>query len=276
MALPTETIGASYAEEVRRRKVGLRVVIEPIPGLSDEGIITRAGYYFQCPPLEELSYEVQHSHTDYDTVSAGQFSRRGGPQLRTVGFDTLFVDQGSYTILDEDPVIEEAIDTLQAICASGSPFLLTCAHELPPGGYLTWSETQAGPELQMAATLRTVRVTEKAGEPDARYATVTFVEYRAPIVGRQRLGKRPGRRKFPRKVKLQSDGRAFDEDRREIGSPPLAPLTLRVLARHFYRDPSMWRQIARANGVTDWGGDHALILHSKYRRDGGTITVPKK
>lgn len=254
---------------------GLRVHLSKIPGITEGGLLAEP-FVFQCPPLDEFTVDYAFSHQDYDTATAGQFSRPGGLQLRQTTFDTLFVDWGGFTVTNDFPPIEELTADLIELCESGSPFLLTIAHQLPPGGFTNWALTLAGPELQMYATLRTLRVIERAGEGDARYANVAFVEYRDPVTATFRAGKkvRVGGRTFPRGVTIGPDGRGVTDK----GFLLADVVTLASLARSFYGFASGGALIAKANGLTDWGFNTPLIQHPRFgpnnRPVGGKLTIP--
>lgn len=272
--------------DVFSSREGLRVTMEPIPGVTgEEAFDGRPWFFFQCPPLEEFAVEESYSYSDYDTIGDGQFSRKGGEQLTTVSFDTLLVESGGYTLWDTSadvtpgfyPDVEDMIDWLRSILKAGEPFLLTAAHEIPALGYDSWSLTQIGPELQMPATMRTLRVSEKAGEGDARYVSASFSEYREAVVGRTRSRRgRKAKALTPDYPLLRKSGLAYDKLGRRIGTPPEDPVTLARLARHYYKDEARWRQIAGANNLGAWGATHALILHRKYLRGDTRIVIPPK
>lgn len=272
---------------------GLRVKIQSIAGKTPKGVL-ESGYYFQCPPLEEFSVDYAHSHTDYDTVLEGQFSRKGGVQLRSAQFSTLVVDWGLFTVAQDTAPIEELTATLIEVCEAGDPFLLTVAHRMPAGGFDNWGASMAGPELQMAATLRTLRVTERAGEGDARYMDVAFTEYRDPQIRSRQLKKkrgqkttRSGDRPFPITVELIYDGWSnrgggFPAqgtlDGRDLSNKYRipGPVTLISLAARYYGDPQQWRQIAVENGLGDWGAASPLHLHPRFVGPlRGTVIVPR-
>lgn len=246
------------------RREGLRVKLDPIPGVTPKKLMPRNGFYFQCPPLDEFGTEYAFSHTDYDTPVKGQFSRKGGRQLRIATFDTLVVDQGLFTIIQRDIHIEDFNERLVKICERGDPFVLTVAHQMPPHGYDTWGQTLAGPELQMEATLRSVKIAEKAGEGDARYLNVSFVEYREPFVAESALGKpkRRNHKSWPKVVLLKKDGSAeVKGTNKHIGRPPLKPVTLHQLARDMYHEPRLWEFIGtfRKNKIRNWGANDSLV-----------------
>lgn len=246
---------------------GLKVVLEPIPGLTRKDLLGRNGFFLQTPPLDEFSRDYGHSHTDYETVSTGQFSRKsGGRNLRTITFDTLVVDFATWAFYDDSP-IEQITAKLIEICESGDPVLLTAAHDLPHGGYGNWDLTLVGPEVQYPATLRTLRVAERAGEGDARYMNLSFVEYRDPNVDRTGLGgsKRAGSKNLPTTVTLFMDGHATSAAGKAVGKPPSKPVTMALLAKTFYGDPTAWKLIAETNAIRGWGANDALVLYPGYR-----------
>lgn len=281
---------------------GLRVKLEAIAGITDPGVLA-APYLFQLPPKDEFSTEHSYTHNTYETLSAGQHSRRGGVELRRSSWTSLVVDtgidgrgmptpsfvplrgdrqaDGTYSFLALEDLTADLID----LCESGSPFLYTAAHDLPPGSVSDWSSTLAGPEAQWPAVLVRIRVSQQAGEGDARYFDMDFLEYRDPVVGRTKLGRGKkggqgsGKIKWPAFAVLREDGFAYDSDtgaRMGTGTPA----TLTQLARHYYHDPSMARVIAVANGLTVAPNDRlvwseaargAFVLHGRTQK----LKVPK-
>lgn len=259
-----------YQDDIGRE--GLRVRIQPVPGITDGKLMHGDGFFFQCPPLEEFTVEYAGAHSDYDTAASGQFSRPGGKQLRIASFDTLFVDFATWTVITRPIEIEDLTRKLVKICESCTPFLLTVAHSLPPHGYDTWGQTLAGPELQMLATLRTLKVSEKAGEGDARYVNVSFTEYREPFAEEDAKGKprhKHYKHHWPKTVLLFHDGTGRDKVTNErIGEPPLNPITLERLAKHYYHHPNLWRHIAdyKKNHIKNWGANDQLLDYYLPRR----------
>ena len=168
-------------EAARTGREGLKISLEPIPGQTPQNLLGRNGFFFQTPPMEEFTRSHSHSHTDYDTIYSGQFSRPASRQLRSVSFETLVVDYAAWTFYNGVP-IEEMGEKLIEICESGAPLLFTAAHDLPPNGYANWHMTLAGPEAQFPVTLRSLSITEKAGEGDTRYFRLELTEYRDPEV----------------------------------------------------------------------------------------------
>lgn len=257
---------------------GMRVLLEPIPGLTKAKLLPRRGFMFQLPPLEEFTVNYAHSHTDYETLEAQQ-SRAGVPELATIQFSTLVMDDDRFDVNPLAATVENATEKLRDICLSGTPFLLTAAHQLPSGGYSNWNETFAGPEVQFPATLRSLAVTEKAGEGDARYLNVSFVEYRdaeQPAAGKGAAAKTTP----PTTVKLYWDGHAVDAAGRKLADPPLRPVTLAYLAKKFYKDPGLAQRLGQANSLGNWGASDALMLHPRFKvlKEGkyGKLKIPSK
>jgi len=249
-------------EAARTPREGLKVTMEPIPGTTNPDLLGRNGIFLQTAPLDNFPVEYGHSHNDYTTVREGQFSRKAGRNLRSTSFDTLVVDYATWAFYNGVD-IEDVTAKLIEICESGEPVLLTAAHDLPNLGYENWNQTAAGPELQWPATLRSLRVEERAGEGDSRYTNMSFTEYRDPDVSRFAQGRQGG--KLPAVVTLYMDGSADDDHGRKIGTPPAEPVTLHLLARFYYGDPSKWGAIARSNGIKNWSGSDALIYYPGYR-----------
>lgn len=232
------------------RTDGLGVQLNALQGVTDKDVLY-SPLVFQCPPLEEFVVEYAHSHGDYDTISDGQYSRKGGVQLRQCSFDTLFVDYALFAMTSVN--IESITEQLVEVCESGSPFLLTVAHALPPTGFTKAALTTIQPELQMGATLRTLRVTEKAGEGDARYVNVSFTEYRDPVVTAAGKTARSGGKTFPSEVLIGKTGAGYDLTTRAVIASPTARVTLDRIARHYYGKPEMAKLVAVANGLENWG-----------------------
>jgi hypothetical protein len=251
---------------------GLRVVLEPIPDLTDKGLLTRAGMTFQCPPLESFDVNYAHSHTDYETINA-QHSRKNVPQLTSVQFQTLVCDYATFAVNPDSPAPEDVRDLLIEICTSGSPFLLTAAHLIPRGGY---GVTSFDPEVQMPATLRSLKVSEKSGEGDTRYFDVSFTEYSDVTMHRKgKGGKRRASKKLPTHIELYSDGSARDAEGKKLGDPPRTPITFSFLAKHFYGDPSLARYIASHNSLPKMGMTEAIISYA-HPRNKLKISIPSK
>jgi hypothetical protein len=127
--------------------------------------VTWGSLAFQCAPLEELAVETAYEHANYLTVSSGEYSRPHGANLKTLSFETL-VTPDAEMWLGNSGVTTRLAKDLQDACATGNHYLLKAVE----GNDVL---------VEFEATLRSVRVTTKAGEPGTRYLSVAFVEYRS-------------------------------------------------------------------------------------------------
>lgn len=154
--------------------------------------VTWGSLAFQCAPLEEFAVETAYEHADYLTVSSGEYSRPHGAKLKTLSFETL-VTPDAEMWLGNSGVTTQLAKQLQDACASGEHYELKATE---------------GAEMlaNFQATLRSVRVTTKAGEPGTRYLSVAFVEYRSVTfdsTARPGTGGGGGGDKYPSPQKLQ-------------------------------------------------------------------------
>lgn len=272
----------------RHADAGLSIVLERIPGLTKRGLLKKT-YRFQYGPLDEFGWDSSHSFGDYDTIKGGQFTREGGRQLRAANFRTLTTDfsprfaawaggdhhagRGEPDMRGTNP--QEVDRGLQKIVDAGSPLRLR-----------VWNRAlYANPMLNMPATLRSLTVREQAGEPDAHYYDLSFVEYRNPKLERRGYGKPGGERgghELPAVVRVDDDGVAVelahgeDEDMKEhqIGSTG-NPASLRELAKHFYGETSRWTYIAAKNGITNHGPNENLGNLVQRGRNFRRLTIPR-
>lgn len=218
---------------------GLHIRLSRITNLTEKGLLPHP-FFFQCPPLEAFTRSFQFSHSDYDSLRSGQFSRPGSMQLRSWTFNTLFVDYGApFTLYEKLPPNYEndgqfqtnppgllgMTDQLESLLESGTPFYLYVAN-------LTARSRAEFKQGKMMATLRTLEVEERAGETDARYANVNFVEFRRPSIITQRKGKGA---KLPVSVLVRT--------------LPAKRDTLYELAKFYYGSASKWRLIHKANSL---------------------------
>lgn len=260
--------------------------------------VPEQGFTFQCPPSEDFTIGHSYNHTEYDTVSLGQFSRPFGRNLRSVSFNTLFYsidtagDLPAWTFNvkeDVDAMSRRLVD----ICESGTNFMLTVAAQGQSVNNTV--ESGSGVLLQMPATLRSVSLSDKAGENDTRYVAVEFREYRDP--DRPNLidkiedpvpPKGSGPSFIPGKVtlKLSRDKkrwtiRTYGSTGKPIRVHITQPITLLTLAKDYYgsgrRASTGAKHILAANKTTlssGWRVGTRLSQHSKAKR-GLTIQIPK-
>lgn len=215
---------------------GQRVVMQRIPGLTAPGVLERP-FMFQCPPLTEFPVQDGWDYVDFDTVGAGYRSRPGSSQLQQVQFDTLFVDDPSlpFVVNRATPCIPiEMVAELRQIGDARSPF------QLVAGQPTLWGVHY---DVNIAATMRSLRSAERDGEPDARYVSVSFTEFggvTAAAISEQ----------------VFSVGRSGDSS--IVATLDVAKLaagtTLRDLSQRYYGTATLWTVIGKASGISAPGG----------------------
>lgn len=215
-----------------------------------------APFLFQLPPLEEVEVTWEEQHTEYDTVSANQFSRHGGSALASVSFQTAVVyDETGYFGGFQDWVDPIEVKTmLLKQMRTGTPIRLTLGQtDMWEGRY----------DLNMLATLRSLGYANRSGEPETRYLNLAFREWRDPRVGTKLLPKKKkkGKARGPKKTKKKG---------RDGGTIP-SGLTLYDVAREEYGSPMLWRAIAIASGLRNIGPSEEL---RSRMRPGDSLTIP--
>lgn len=251
--------------------LGLQVRLVPITGVTDQSFMPRA-YQFQCPSLESFIVSYTENYNDYDSLT-GPRSRPVNSGLTTVTFDTLTVglnDVGHgypWTIVDPAPLsyhgafkhkdvdaqnAQTRAQQLRDVMRSKTPF------QLIVGNPDLWTK----PDLNMAATLRTLTVEERMGEEDTRYLNVGFVEHVDPALPSLPDPNMGTGRSLPTTLTIKT--------------LPAGRTSLHGLAAYYYGDPSRWRPIAAANPFLKKLGASADIkrafARSKHHR---SVTVPR-
>lgn len=274
---------------------GLRVTLRRTRH-TKKGVLTTP-MHFQCAPLDEFGWDVTHNWADYDTINAGQFSRRQGRALRTLSLNMIAVDYSApfavkqtghdEKIRDDDDAYGTAMGPwrtakrLDFLVSQGTPMMLIVRN---PALY-----DQA--DFKHHVTLRAATLTERGGEPDARYFVLNFTEFREPKIVRRTYG---DRLPLPAMVTINKYGvatevkkggeRLPDQFQQKIGTQR-RPATLRSLAKHYYGSPSKWGLIKAKNGLSrpdgaiwDLHGDDPLTkLFEKRKRKNQPIRlmIPK-
>jgi hypothetical protein len=275
---------------------GKRVILTPIAGLTRPDLFGEA-FRFQMPPTSDLVISFAVTYNDTDTIGGQQQSRAGAVQLRSTSLDTLALDYDvtwashhsgfpggdpavAYTALNDgqgqtftpggrvvappSPIVVR--NQLEDIAEARTPFMLEVSQ---PGVY-------AEPDIHWAATLRQVQTTERPGEPDARYFSLAFTEFRRPdLLTRRALGKARApsyHAKLPVTLAigassvLAADGHRFPDD-----------VSLADLATTYYGAPSKWRAIVAANKALKSWPQSRPLRELRNSRHGAPIklTIPK-
>jgi len=248
-------------------------------------------YLFQCAPLEEFAYESSYDFTNYVAISGGEFDRRYGRKLRTLSFDTLLTDEGASWATAMDAGSNELVASLLAISEQGQVFQMRVASlPSPSGESVSVTQFEAATRLLMSATVRSVRVAEKAGEPGTKYLSVQCVEHRQPVLT---SGTRPGsnpkthnktvltmqygsNKKW--KIAVSPKSSSVDKDIQravKIGRVTLARLGLAIYGKDYKkRLPNVLK--ANKGLGSKWGKDTSLEKNPYFKtHKKRTITFPK-
>jgi hypothetical protein len=247
------------SQDGRWHEEGLRVSLSRF-NATKKGVL-EDDLDFQVPPLEEFSWTQAASHQDFDTLSRGQFSRRGARSLLTFELRTMVLDYQPHWVAwrrarPNQPHPQRVAQLLKHLVQLGTPIMFHAR-----------SAYWEGPDLRLPVTLRSVTVAERAGEIETRYFDMSFVEWREQELDRKDKGKKRDRHALPTTVEIQASGVVVEADGGKIGSRTDAA-TLQDLAQHFYGDPTYWRPIVRENGIEGFAPSRPL---NELKKNGKTI-----
>jgi hypothetical protein len=237
--------GKVYKRPVWRGE-GLRVELRAIPGVTsrDSGLYDKP-YRFQAPPLETFRVDSAIAVNDYSTVQNGIYTQMGDKELTVVSFSTLStIAPEPWVVNPRDWNLKRRSRRLRRILSSKSPFRLVAWH--PAKG------RHRVVELNMKATLRSLGIEERAGEGDAKYYDVEFVQWRDPI---QRRKRRKARGRGNRE-----DSGAFTYHRLKAND------TLASVAQKKLGSISQVGYVRHANPLLkEWGRNTPIVKHKHYR-----------
>jgi nucleoid-associated protein YgaU len=225
---------------------GYRARLKRIPGETPSNVLPRA-LYLPCL-LGTIAQSEEASHSEYETVGAGEFSQpayggQAARRLRTFDdLQTLTVEWNPQWMVEEGVSYDYVRETLFFILRSKRPVELLIAPRTVVGNAV----------VHMFVTLRRVSPEVREGQPDSVYLALGVKEWRAH---EQRRRAASGKRETPVTHTLT------EKD------------TLLSLARLYYDDPSFWRKIASLNGVKKWGQSDPLVGMQRYKV-GDKIKLP--
>jgi hypothetical protein len=229
---------------------GLIVKMERLEGYTPPGILT-ADFHFQVPPLDSFPINRSYPKQTYDTIALEQRIRPGVVQLKTISYDTVFTDDPwSWTLLHgdrfhPDPLL--MLGHLDRIGQAQAVFWLTARNP----GY------RDGHDVNMAAYLTDLNSEIRAGEPDARYVTVGFTEFKdSSLKTRLRPGAGGKGSKLP--VTLRCDQLPSNRN------------TLYELSAYYYGTHAEWRRISKRNNL------HVHPSYNLHKLGSRKITIPKR
>lgn len=268
---------------------GMKITLTALGGgltINEKGkrlLPDKHGLVFQCGPMESFELIRAFSSTNYDTITDGEYTRKGARRLKTWTFDTIAMVLGETTPQSTTPswvpfpTLDDATtpvppewyrDRIAEIHDSGSPFRFTATMPGGPGAIkVNSTKASFGPIVAVPAIILGFTESHVAGEGDAIYfKSMAFSEWRDPRVQERGLGKQGGegrKTNLPTTVKLTKKGGIE-------GGPFFKGLSVKKvsamdLAKFFYHDPSKWREIFLANNIVGGSGSTPLIDLPKYK-----------
>lgn len=197
---------------------------------------------------EEFTIEEEALWEEFDTVSAGRFAQasagRHAQALRTIDTEALTMTWDPGWLTEPNVEMERVLRTLKKVLRQRAVFDLLVVRK-PSADFAEFS----GP-----ATLRRLAITLKRGEPDTRYLQLSVSSHRRMSSRRRRHGRASN---LPTTATLDAND------------------TLRSLALHYYGTGELWRLIAKANGITNWGSEDPLVKMNRYKV-GDRIKIPER
>lgn len=265
------------------------VVGVPLPQ-QERYPLNRLPFYFPTSPVGDLNREISANHNEQQVIRRGTVSQFGGPDLEEISWEGEFFISKWY----ENPNLDEMPNTGK-IPASQEAYRKATYQYFPsyfippPAGFKHYDaliaygflrdimeqgtvvelRIQDRPtkriELKMPVTIRNFRLRETGGEPDVRFYTITFRQYRFLTI---RMVDRGGNAVNPNPVRPGYE--------RRIPSPYTvkANLGIQDLGRIAYgRGASKWTRIVKANG----GFKGMFRKGAQWRpdRDDGPLRLPK-
>lgn len=232
---------------------GTVVRFRPVSGVTPKSALDRK-IWLPCL-LGDFEVDEPANITTYDTLSAGQFSQEAlGPatarQLRTGQLSSLTIDfEAPWLVVTGQDQRWLRARLYEILRAKKPVHMLIQLHPDTAG------------EAEFVGTVQFTAVNKvlKQGEHDTRYLTITFQEWRDPLVKRRHEGK--GRKKG---VELPTTHKLRTTD------------TLHSLSKEFYGTYSHWRNIRDANGMPHKFGAKTLITKlGGHFKVGYKIKIPK-
>jgi len=219
---------------------GIRVALHRVKGLTAANTLL-VPFRFQVPILNNFEREDGFEHAKYRTLRLGERSRPDGTTLRTVPISTMFLDateqaKVNFVHWPFEPQPQKVLRELRSIQKKGTPFKLVIAQPVVWGGDAL---------VNMRVVMTTIRAVQNQGEPGVEYVDITFEEYLETAVERK--------------------GRGRDED--IAGTHKIkAGESLYEIAKFVYRSPSLWRTIAKANGIKGVSPNSAPELAKRAKK----------
>lgn len=208
--------------------------------------LDRLPFYFPIPPVGDITRSFSASHSETQVVRRGAVSQFGGPELEEISWDSEFLIPDWYsgnTVDSWDYFPSYFIPPPAGFKHYGANAAYALLHDIAEQGLvvvLTVQDRNTGAiEIQMPVTIRSISMKETGGEPDTRFYSIKFVQYRFLTIALT-----------PRSGEGAGGGIGRPAPGRYISNPYTmrSAMGVQSLAMLAYRDRSQWRKIVMANG----------------------------
>lgn len=244
-AVPSVGSGRVAPKHEPRPRAGLHVRLRAVHDLTPAHVLREA---LLLPVMigEELSIDEEYPWEDFTTIGDGEHStpspgKNAKPLARFTG-ETMSLTWDARWLANPDVNPEKLRRELLRIGRRRAIFDLLVVNK-PSADFA---------EFSGYAGIRRISRAIKRGEPDSRYYSIDFAEYRPMTVGQRN-------HKFGAKTPTTHTLTADD--------------TLRSLARELLGNESFWRNLAAANGLTNWGSSDPIVDSKRYKV-GDKIKIP--
>jgi hypothetical protein len=239
---------------------GLRIRLAKIPGVTkgEAARILEEPYRFQCAPMDSFSIPKQRTFGRFTNYRGSEYLTRGGTALQVITFRTIAVEWGSF-VIEQDWDVLGHVQKLQGLVDSGWPFDLLATHQY-----------NREAELHIKAVLESATAVEEAGEQDARYLDLSFIQWRDTVVQRKSLRSSTAK-KWPLSVSVQKDGDVTIPEKGTVTNATFAGLAKKV-----YGKASLGSHIAAKQKppIKGFGMHTPIAEHPRFKK-GGKLTIPE-
>jgi hypothetical protein len=230
---------------------GLHARMRSVPGLTPRSVLREP---LRLPVVmgDSFTTEEESLWEEFDTVGAGRFASpaagKDARALTTVTTESMTMTWDPGFLTNPDTGALMMIRNLRKILRKRAVFDLLVVQK---------PNVTELPDFSGLATIRRLAITTKSGEPESRYFQIDISSHREIDAQRRRHTAGSGARSnLPTTAKLSATD------------------TLRSLAEHYYGSGSAWRQIAGANGLSQWGSEDPLVKMGRYKV-GDRIKIPQ-
>lgn len=225
-------------------------------------------FYFHIAPAA-ISYSKPPSYSDQQVVRRGTISQFGGPGLLTISWDGEFAVEKYLNSYGRSTYIIPEPSGFKLRDAHKSKKNLRSITDLGLVIRLTIQDRVTGRvEESLPVTIRDFSMSENGGEPDTRFYSIQFAEYRTVRL-----------RTVPRGGSVSSDTNKPSRPLpgRYVSSPYTVPRDMGIyeVARIAYHNQSLWRDIVDANGGRAGMIKKGCIADGSFNPTNGPYRCPK-